>query len=203
MFRNKKIYLGFLMLMSLLLIACGRDVSTVDTALLGTWELTESYVNGERLDEVLQNNPTFLDLEESLITRDAEGDVEIHLDAYYEEEMLSLVDGDVNVQQTTYEILSMDEENDEIILEYAIEEEDIVFVLQEDITYEGEERESRISTVRVVDMHPVEAQPVADTELEQELQELGFELVQEMIQNIELTLHFDYISEEASSELGE
>ena len=128
--------------------------------------MTEDYVNGEPLDEVLQDNSTFLDIDESFIGTNPEGNVVMHLEAYYEEEMLSLGDGDGNVQQTHYEILSMDEERDEILLAYEIEEEDIVFVLQEESTFEGEERESRISTVRVVDMHPVEAQPLADTELE-------------------------------------
>ena len=193
----KKKYLGFLVLISFVLMACGRDTSTVDTALLGTWELTDSYVNGEPLDEVLQDNPAFLDIDESFIGTNPEGNVVIHLEAYYEEEMLSLVDGDGNVQQTQYETLSMNEERNEILLAYEIEEEDIVFVLHEESTFEGEERKRRISTVRVVDMHPVEAQPLADTELEQELQQFGFELVQEMIQNIELTLHFDFVSEEA------
>ena len=100
--------------------------------------MTEDYVNGEPLDEVLQDNPTFLDIEESFIGKNPEGNVVIHLEAYYEEEMLSLVDGDGNVQQTHYEILSMDEERDEILLAYEIEEEDIVFVLQEESTFEGE-----------------------------------------------------------------
>lgn len=199
---GKKFGLVFVAVFSMVVAACGRDVSTVENALEGTWTLTDAYMNGEPLVDLLRDNAAWFNLDEAEITTNEAGEVEYDLDLYYEEGLLTIVDSEGESRQTTYEILSTDEENHTMRIEFAIEEEGTIFVLQQDITFEGEERESNSSSVNIVDIQS-EGTSNASSELEQALEHAGLELVREIFQSLEFTLHFDYVSEEAPAEMQE
>lgn len=203
MFKNKKFGFGIVLIFSMVLVACGRDVSTVENALEGTWTMTDAYVNGEPLVDVLRDSAALFDFDESEITTNEDGEVAYDLDLFYEEGLLTIVDSEGDARQTTYEVLSANEEDDTMRIEFSLEEEGTKIVLQEDITFSGDERENRTSNVNIVDIQLEEDPSNTSSELEQEFEEFGQELVRELVRSIELTLHFDFVSEEAPVEIQE
>lgn len=188
--------LGMLVLFSVVLIACGRDVSTVDDALEGQWTMTNAEMNGEPLVELLVENSEWFDIDESDLTRTEDGQLEMAIDFYYNEGVLTIVNSDGDQVETPYEVLSADDEAGTMRLAYTLADEELQVDVEEDITFVGEERESRTSAVNVVDVEIPTTATSEGTELEQQWENLGQEIAREMLQNIEFSFDFDYVPEE-------
>lgn len=188
--------LGMLVLFSVVLIACGRDVSTVEDALEGQWTMTNAEMNGEPLVELLVENSEWFDIDESDLTRTEDGQLEMAIDFYYNEGILTIVNSDGDQVETPYEVLSADDEAGTMRLAYTLADEELQVDVEEDITFVGEERESRTSAVNVVDVEIPTTATSEGTELEQQWENLGQEIAREMLQNIEFSFDFDYVPEE-------
>lgn len=193
----KKLGISLVVFLSVVLVACGRDVSSVEQALEGTWTISEAYLNNEPLVDVLEENAAWFDIDESDFTTNEDGEVEYDVACYYNEGVLQVVNSDGETIETDYNVLSADDEKGTMRLEYTIAEEDVTVVLQEDVTFIGEERETKTSAIHILDIQmALEASETA-TEVEEQWEVLGQEIVRELLRSIELTLHFDYVGEEA------
>ncbi len=199
--KKKTVRLGLILFFSIFLAACGRDISTVESALEGQWTMTDAFMNGEPLAVALQENAEWFGVEEEDVLTDENGEVVYDVHYYYEEGTMTIVDNEGETTQIPYEVLSTDEENNTLRIEYTMEEEDLSLVIQEDMTFTGEERESKTSQWHIVDVVVEPSNSSQQSELERELEQFGQELAIQVFQSIEFSFHFDYVSEEAPAEL--
>lgn len=194
---SQSIGLGIMILFSVVLVACGRDVSTVEDALEGHWTVEDARMNGEPLEEALDQYDEMLDIDSEAITTTEEGQTEIDLDFYYQEGHLTIVNN--KGEQTVFpsEVINRDEENNTIVLEHVMDEEQGTIKLNEEVTFADEERESLTSHINITDIDLEEEAPAEErSELEEELYQLGQDFVLEIFRNINLEFDLNYVDDE-------
>ena len=188
--------IGMAVLLSLVLVGCGRDVSTVEGALEGHWMVTDARVNGQPLEEAIAEYDDALDFDSDAITTSEEGQTEIDIDFYYDEEILTIVNAEGDQFQLPYEVLSADEENNAMTLEYLVEDEEADLKLTDEIAFIGEDRDSILSTINIVDVNLKEAESEEQrTELEEEFYQFGQDFVLEIFRNLNIEFDLDYVDD--------
>lgn len=182
--------------MSLVFVACGRDVSTVESAVEGHWTVTDARMNGEPLEEVIQEYDEFLNFDSDTVTG-AEGEAtEIALDVYFNEGVLTLVNAEGEETRLPYEVTSSDEDNGRLDLAFDIEEEDVNLSLNQAITFTDEERESISSTINIVDVELLDNTPDEEmTEVEEAFYQMGQDIVMRLFEEIELEFDLSYVDD--------
>lgn len=199
--KKKKLFqsvsLGIMILFSVVLVACGRDVSTVEDALEGHWTVEDARMNGEPLEEALAQYDELLNIDSEAITSTEEGQTEIALDFYYQEGNLTIVNK--QGEQTVFpsEVINRDEENNTLVLEHVLDEEQGTIKLNEEVTFADEERESLTSHISVTDIDLEEEAPSEERSgLEEEMYQLGQDFVLEIFRNINLEFDLNYVDDE-------
>lgn len=191
----KKMKRGILVLFSLVFVACGRDVSTVEEALEGHWHMNSAQLNGEPLVELLSQNNEWIDIDEDDWTTTEEGQQEMDVDYYYNEGILTIVNSENEQIKLPYEVIATNENNGSMTLEYVYADEDIEFTLQDELTFTGEERENLTTNLNIVDVVMPEDPTEELTELEQQFSQFGENFVFEIIKSISLEFSFDFVEE--------
>lgn len=188
--------IGMVILLSLVLVGCGRDVSTVEGALEGHWTVTDARVNGQPLEEAIAEYDDVLDIDSDSFTTSEEGQTEIDIDFYYDEEILTIVNAEGDQFQLAYEVLNADEENNAMTLEYLVEDEEADLKLTDEIAFIGEDRDSILSTINIVDVNLKEAESEEQrTELEEEFYQFGQDFVLEIFRNLNIEFDLDYVDD--------
>lgn len=188
--------IGMAVLLSLVLVGCGRDVSTVEGALEGHWTVTDARVNGQPLEEAIAEYDDVLDIDSDSFTTSEEGQTEIDIDFYYDEEILTIVNAEGDQFQLAYEVLNADEENNAMTLEYLVEDEEADLKLTDEIAFIGEDRDSILSTINIVDVNLKEAESEEQrTELEEEFYQFGQDFVLEIFRNLNIEFDLDYVDD--------
>lgn len=193
---TKKRYLVpiVMVFVSFVLVACGRDVSTVDSAIEGHWTMTDARMNGEPLEQVIQENEDIFDTD--ALTGSESGQNEIEAEFYYNEGTLTIVNADGEQTSLPYEILNTDEENDSLTLETLIDEEEATLTINQLVNFSGEDRESISSTLNITDLELTsEENTEGMSELEQQANQLGQEFVMQLVENIQLEFDLDYVDD--------
>lgn len=195
---KKKIFLApvLMVFISLVLVGCGRDVSTVDSALEGRWTVTDARMNGEPLEEVIQDNAALFDFDADAVTGSEENQNEIVADFYYNEGVLTIVNADGEQTRLPYEVLNTDEENDSLTLETEINEDEAVVTINQLINFEGEEREAIASTLNITDLEMTAEEDTEEmSEIEQQFYQMGQDFVMQLVENINLEFDLDYVDD--------
>lgn len=192
----QSISLGIIVLFSVVLVACGRDVSTVEDALEGHWTVEDARMNGEPLEEVLDQYDELLDVDSEAVTSTEEGQTEIDVDFYYQEGHLTIVNN--KGEQTIFpsEVINRDEENNTIVLEHVLKEEQGNIRLNEEITFADEERESLTSHISITDIDLEEEPAEERSSLEEEMYQLGQDFALEVFRNMNFEFDLNYVDEE-------
>lgn len=191
----KKMKTGIIVLFSLVFVACGRDVSTVEEALEGHWHMNSAQLNGEPLVELLSQNNDWIDIDEGDWTTTEDGQQEMDVDYYYNEGLLTIVNSENEQIKLPYEVIATNENNGSMTLEYVYADEEIEFTLQDELTFTGEERENLSTRLNIVDVVMPE-DPIEElTEIEQQFSQLGENFVFEIIKSIQLEFSFDFVEE--------
>lgn len=181
---------------SFVLVGCGRDVSTVDSALEGRWTVTDARMNGEPLEEVIQEYDEMFNFDSEAVTGSEEGQSEIVADFYYNEGVLTIVNGDGEQTRMPYEVLNTDEENDTLTLETQMNDEEADVTLNQLVNFAGEERDAIASTVNITNLEMTSEEDTAEmSELEQELDQIGQDLAMQLVENIDLEFDLDYVDD--------
>lgn len=191
----KKMKVGIIVLFSMVLVACGRDVSTVEEALEGHWRMNDAQLNGEPLVELLSQNTDWIDIDESEWTTHEDGQQEMDVDYFYHEGLLTIVNSENEQTELPYEVISTNEENDSLTLEYEYADESIELTLQDELTFTGDERQDLSSNLNIVDVVILEDPTEELTELEQQWSQFGENIVLEIVKNINLEFSFDFVEE--------
>jgi hypothetical protein len=199
--KKKKLFqsvsLGLMVLFSVVLVACGRDVSTVEDALEGHWTVEDARLNGEPLEEALDQYGEMLAIDSEPITSTEEGQTEIALDFYYHEDNLTIVNN--KGEQTVFpsEVINRDEENNTLVLEHVMTEEQGTIKLNEEVTFADDERESLTSHVSITDIDLEEEAPTEERSgLEEEMYQWGRDFALEIYRNIHLEFDLNYVDDE-------
>lgn len=193
---TKKRYLVpiVLVFVSFVLVACGRDVSTVDSAIEGHWTMTDARMNGEPLEQVIQENEDIFDAD--ALTGSESNQNEIEADFYYNEGTLTIVNADGEQTSLPYEIMNTDEENDSLTLETLVDEEEATLTINQLVNFSGEDRESISSTLNIKNLELTSQEDTEGmSELEQQANQLGQEFVMQLVQNIHLEFDLDYVDD--------
>lgn len=193
---TKKRYLVpiVMVFVSFVLVACGRDVSTVDSAIEGHWTMTDARMNGEPLEKVIQENEDIFDTD--ALTGSESGQNEIEAEFYYNEGTLTIVNADGEQTSLPYEILNTDEENDSLTLETLIDEEEATLTINQLVNFSGEDRESISSTLNITNLELTSQEDTEGmSELEQQANQLGQEFVMQLVENIQLEFDLDYVDD--------
>jgi len=186
--------LGLVLLMPIFLAACGRDTSTVESSLNGHWSLADVQMNGRPIEEV------FAGLEESLgSSSDGESSVEevsFNTDFYFDQGQLTVVNGEGEQVNSTYEVVDTNEENSSLSLESPVSDENVDLTLNGLAKFPDEANERLDLTATMSDI-AVNAQPAeGKTSVEAEFEQLGQQFAIEMMQNMEFELSLDYVDNE-------
>lgn len=193
---TKKRYLVpiVMVFVSFVLVACGRDVSTVDSAIEGHWTMTDARMNGEPLEQVIQENEDIFDTD--ALTGSESGQNEIEAEFYYNEGTLTIVNADGELTSLPYEIMNTDEENDSLTLETLIDEEEATLTINQLVNFSGEDRESISSTLNITNLELTSQEDTEGmSELEQQANQLGQEFVMQLVENIQLEFDLDYVDD--------
>lgn len=204
--KKNKLLVGIVAIFSLVLVACGRDVSTVENAIEGHWTMTDARLNDRPLEEAIEEYDELFDANSESTTEAEEGQADLDVDLYRDGEVLTLVNADGEQTRLPYEVISSDEENNTLTLEYNLEEEDMDLRLNEVVEFLDEERESITSSVNIVDMTMKNQADTeeASSELEQELEQFGEELATEFLRSMNFEFDQQYVDDaEAPQEQNE
>ena len=193
---TKSASLGIMVLFSLVLVACGRDVSTVEESLEGHWTVEDARMNGEPLEEVLNEYDEVLDIDPESVTRTENGQTEIDVDFYYQDGNLTIVNNEGEQLSFPSEVINRDEENNSLILEHTITEDEAHIKLNEEITFADEEREALSSHISIVDIELQENEPAEErSELEEEWYQYGQDFALELFRNMNFEFDLQYVDD--------
>lgn len=185
------------------LVACGRDVSTVDLALEGHWKMTNATVNGDPLVDLAQEYEQFLDFDTEEYTTVEEGQTVIDVDYYYNEETLTVVNSEGESFAIPYQVIDTDEENGTMTLEYTLNNDEIEMRINEVIYFEGEEREIIRTETNIFDVMFLVETEQEITELEERLQELGGNIILQVVYEMDFEFELKYVDDATAPEAAE
>lgn len=185
------------------LVACGRDVSTVDLALEGHWKMTNATVNGDPLVDLAQEYEQFLDFDTEEYTTVEEGQTVIDVDYYYSEETLTVVNSESESFAIPYQVIDTDEENGTMTLEYTLNNDEIEMRINEVIYFEGEEREIIRTETNIFDVMFLVETEEEITELEERLQELGGNIILQVVYEMDFEFELEYVDDATAPEAAE
>jgi len=193
----KKLGAILLVIFSLILVACDRrDISTVENAIEGHWDVTDVRVNDEPLEEVLQEFDQWLEFDEDAVSSTEQGTQAIALDFYYEDGILAIENAEGDVTTLPYIVEATDEANHTLTLAYHIVDEEVDITLNEVIRFNTEERNSYTSEMQLVD---IQMTPTASEEevsdLERELNQIGQDLAGEILKALDIEINAVYVDD--------
>lgn len=193
----KTLGIGMMVFFSFVLVACGgRDISTVEEAIEGHWTATDARVNGQPLEEAIQEYDEILDFDSEEITG-SEDEEEVDADFYYDEDTVTIINGEGNQTVAPYEVINTDEDNNTITLEYFVEDEEVDIKMSQMITFSDEEREVLSSTVDIVDVEFKEGEDEEErSELEEEFYQMGLEMAADILREIDMEIDLEYVDDQ-------
>jgi len=201
---NKLIHftkLGLMILFAVVLVGCGRDASTVESALEGRWTVTDARLNGEPLVEVIQEYDEMFEFDAGDVAGSEDGSQEVDADFYYNEGQLTLVSADGEQTSVPYEVIDTDEENDALTLEYVLEDPEVDLRINDEIQFADENRESMSSRMGIVDADFTEDASAGESSaLEDELNQFGQDIAMEILGNMTFDFDLDYVDDATVSE---
>jgi len=195
--------LGLMILVAVVLVGCGRDTSSVESALEGHWTATDARLNGEPLVDVIQEYDEMLDFDAGDVAGSEEGSTEIDTDFYYNEGQLTLLSADGERTSVPYEVIETDEENDALTLEYVLEDPEVNLRINNEITFVDENREAISSSMNIVEADFTEDASAEETSaLDDELNQFGEEIAMEILRNMNFQFDLDYVDDATAPESG-
>lgn len=191
---HRKIGLGVLLLSTVILTACGRDTSTVESSLNGQWELAEATVNGQPLEEVVNNlDETFGSGSDA---ESAAGNLSLDSTFYFNEGELTVVGADNQQNSYAFEVVDTNEENDSITLEMPVSNEEVDFTLNGSGTFTDEERESLDFTLSMADI----SMPNPSNGQQSSAEQIGQEFAIRIFENINVETALNYVDDTTTPE---
>ena len=156
--------IGLLFGLTVLLVACGQDEREetaepeepfVEMDVNGHWTLRDARIAGESVIELAENYEAMLPIDLDDVTSEEAGAREWAIDFYYDEGLLTIVTQEGDSIELDYEVLSRDEENRQMMVDYTWNDHDAELVLNETMTFskDGESisTETRIEAIDAVD----------------------------------------------------
>jgi len=190
-----------MILFAVVLVGCGRDASTVESAIEGRWTVTDARLNGEPLGDVIQEYDEMLEFDAGDVTGSADGSQEIDADFYYNEGQLTLVSADGEQTSVPYEVIETDEATDALTLEYVFEDPEVDLRINDEIQFADENREAMTSSMNIVEADFTEdASAENSSVLEDELNQFGQEIAMEILGNMTFEFDLDYVDDATAPE---
>lgn len=205
--RQIKMFLkvSFLPLIAIVLAACAEEdtgieeagVSTFEMNLDGHWTVTEATLDGEPVIDLAEafENELLFDVDD--YTSGPEGNRELDVAFYYDNGLLTIVDSEGDTIELSYQVVEKDEENQQITLEYLLNDEDVEIYIDDVVSFydEGARITTQTNVQEVVFLREEDEEP---SEYEEELATFGGRAALEFIYGLDLELELEYLSDETT-----